>query len=604
MPIAMNRTILLFFALLMMLSSCLPTGLPSQDKLPCATPTCGPCGCPPPSPSSPEEQAALDAIWTAAVATVEAEVTRLVLSATPTPTVSSTPTTTSTATPRPTSTLWRVEPSVTPVSRLREWKYLTDQSILPDFGLGRRYAAQEFSLEQKRTLQQALLTALEQKQFDTGADPFFDIMDALELDWDKDGQTETALLYSLGRSPFIRFSAAIVRGEEVIALAPELLTGEYVEHFFLRAIPLSTDKIALFVQLLTTTSGSGAYLHMNQRMYLLRDDRLQTIWRWEYAGGGRAGWANAWGNSERIRFLHLSGQPELDLLLSRASSEWADFSGWERNGNPGNYLFHSVALPGELLFSWNETTQTYQLTHFYDGAHLRQIRPADFLVHAARVNHPLQMDGSLYDWYQVEYIGALDGYGLGTWGRSPGVYKIQAAFDDSYLYFTAVTDQKNRLWLGFDTDLTGDFKNQTLDTDDLLFEIALSQEEPPACRLSEASLVWPRRAKIEAAIRPWENWDTFCNIELRIPLEWLGLKTPLVPQSGYALRPLLHPKYDELYANNAFTEYHPSAGMLIGFAVIGENEAAMGRNPLNVHFLPLEPRNPTSWGTLLFIADR
>ncbi|GAB4460056.1 MAG: hypothetical protein Kow0070_15770 [Anaerolineales bacterium] len=600
----MNRTILLVFSLLLLLSSCLPPGLPGQEQSPCATPTCGPCGCPPPSPSSLEEQAALDAIWTAAVATVEAEVARLALSATPTPTASSTPTITPTPTPRPTSTLWRVEPSVTPVSRLREWKYITDQSILPDFGLGRRYFAQEFSPEQTRTLQQALLTALKQKQFDTGVDPFFNIADALKLDWDKDGQTETALLYSLGRSPFIRFGAAIVRGEEVIALAPELLTGEYVEHFVLRAIPLSSDKIALFVQLLTTTSGSGVYPRIYQRMYLLRDSQLQTIWRWEYAGGGRVGWANSWADFERIRFLHLSGQPEPDLLLSRASSKWSDFSGWKWDGNPGNYLFYSVSLPGELLFSWNETAQTYQLTHFYDGARLRQIRPADFFVHAARVNRPLKMDGSLYDWYRVEYIGALDGYGLGTWGRSPGVYKIQAAFDDSYLYLAAVTNQKTRLWLGFDTNLAGDFENQTLDKDDLLFEMALSQEEPPACRLTEASLVWPRRAKIEAAIRPWENWDAFCNIELRIPLEWLGLKTPLVPQSGYALRPLLHPKYDRPYANNAFTEYHPSAGTLIGFAVIGENEAARERNPLIVNFFPFEPRNPTTWGTLLFIADR
>ncbi len=600
----MKQTFLPGFVLLLLLSSCLPMDSAGQQQSPCATPTCGPCGCPPPSPSNPEERATLDAIWTAAVATAEAELARLALSATPTPTASSTPTITPTPTPRPTSTLWRVEPSVTPVSRLREWKYITDQSTLPDFGLGRRYSAQEFSFDQEQTLQQVLLTALEQNHFDIGVDPFVDIWDALELDWDRDGQTETALLFSLGRSPFIRLGVAIVRGEEVIALAPELLEGEYAKHFFLRAVPLSPDKISLFVQLLTTTIGSGVYPRIHQRMYLLRNDRLQAIWRWEYAGGGRVGWANAWAAFERIRLLHLSGQPELDLLLSRTSTEWADFSGWEKAGNPENYLFHSVALPGELLFSWNETTQTYQITHFYDEASFRRIRPADFFVHAARVNRPLQMDGSLYDWYQVEYIGALDGYGLGTWGRSPGVYEIQAAFDASSLYLAFQTNQHTRVWLGFDTDLAGDFENQTLDKDDLLLEIMLSQEDSSACRLTEASLVWPRRANIEAAIRPWEKWDAFCNIELRIPLEWLGLKTPLVPQPGYALRPRLHPEYDRLYINNFFTEYYPSPGALIGFAVIGENKAAKEQNPLKDNFLPFEPRNPTTWGTLLFIADR
>lgn len=597
----MKRIIIPVFALLLLLSSCLAMDSAGHEQSPCATPTCGPCGCPPSSPSGPEERATLNAIWTAAVATVQAEVARLALSATPTPTASSTPTITPTPTPRPTSTLWRVEPSVTPVSRLGEWKYVTDQSILPDFGLGRRYSAQEISSERRQTLQQVLLAALEQNHFDIGVDPFVDLWDALELDWDRDGQRETALLFSLGRSPFIRFGAAIVRSEEVIALAPELLTGEYVEHFFLRAIPLSTDKIALFLQLLTTTSGSGVYPRIHQRMYLLRNDQLQALWRWEYGGGGRVGWANSWAAFERIRFLHLSGQPELDLLLSRVSSEWADFGGWERAGNPGNYLFYGVTLPGELLFSWNETTQTYQLSHFYDGARLRRIRPADFFVHAARVNRPLQIDGSLYDWYQVEYIGALDGYGLGTWGRSPGVYQIQAAFDDSFLYLAFHTNQQTRVWLGLDTDLAGDFENQTLDSDDLLFEIMLSQEDSSACRLTEASLVWPRRANIEAAIHSWKKWN-FCNIELRIPLAWLGMKTPLVPRPGYALRPLVHPQYDSYYP--PLTEYYPSPGALIGFALIGENRAAGERKPLKDNFLPFDSQNPATWGTLLFIADR
>ncbi|PWH11996.1 MAG: hypothetical protein DDG60_15405 [Anaerolineae bacterium] len=601
----MKQAVLSCFVVFLLLSACLPINSAGQEHSPCTTPTCGPCGCPPPSLGSPEDRATLDAVWTAAVAAAQTELVRLALSATPTPTASFTPTITPTATPRSTSTLWRVEPSVTPVPRYREWTYITDQSILPDFGLGRRYSAQEFSPEQRGDLQQMLLTALERNHFDISVDPFVELWDALELDWDRDGQTEIALLFSLGRSPYIRFGVAITRGEEVIALAPELLTGEYVEHFFLRAIPLSSDKIALFVQLLTTTSGSGVYPRIAQRMYLMYDGRLKTIWKWGYIGGGRVGWANAWGDFERIRFLHLSGQAELDLLLSRVSSEWTDSSGWERAGNPGNYLFYSVALPGELLFSWNETTQTYQLTHFYDGAHLRPIRPADFIVHAPRINRPLQIDGSLYDWYQVEYIGALDGYGLGTWGRSPGVYAIQAAFDDSYLYLAFRTNQQTRVWLGFDTDLTGDFENQTLDSDDLLFEIALSQAGMPACRLSEASLVWPRRAEIETSIRPWETWDAFCNIELRIPLDWLGLKTPLVPRPGYALRPRLHPQYDWPYIKrNVFTEYYPSPGVLMGFAVMGKNDAARERNPLQVNFLAFEPRNPATWGTLLFIADR
>ncbi len=271
----------------------------------------------------------------------------------------------------------------------------------------------------------------------------------------------------------------------------------------------------------------------------------------------------------------------------------------------GIIFFTALPCLENCSFPGTKTTQTYHLSHFYDGARLRRIRPADFFTYAARVNRPLQIDGSLYDWYQVEYIGALDGYGLGTWGRSPGVYQIQAAFDDSYLYLAFQTNQQTRVWVGFDTSLTGDFENNTLDSDDLLFEIALPQEGDARLPVDDSLLVWPRRAEIEASIRPWENGMLSATSNSAFRSNGWRLKTPLVPYPGYALRPRLHPEKDWPYLNhNGFTEYYPSPGALIGFAVIGENQAAREQNPLKNNFLSFEPRNPATWGTLLFIADR
>lgn len=600
------RPIVLLFAgvFLFSLVACSPNELSSSPSF-CATPTRACCDCLLPSSSNPTEKAVLDAMWLAAVATAEAQVTRLTRSETPSSALFATPTVTPTVTPRPTSTVWRVEPSVTPVSRLRDSYLIRNQSLPPDFGLGRRYSVMDFSLQRQQMLKETLLSSFQQNQFYVDTDTVFGFWDALEFDWDGDGQTEMALLYSLGQPAFMQFGVALIRADRVIALASHFEEGEYAEYFQVRAIPVSNDKTFLLTQLLTTTSGSGIYPRIYQRMYEFRNGQLKTIWNWQYSGGGRVGWANSWGVFERIRFLHLSGQPERDLLLSRVSSEWADFSGWYDAENIGNYLFYSVSLPGELVFSWNEPAREYQLTHFYDGVHLQRIRPANFFVHAARVNRSLVLDGSLYDWYQVEYIRSLRGYGRGNWGRLPGVYETQAAFDDLFLYLAFRTNPKNRIWLGLDTDLMGDFESDTLNHDDLLFHVELNQENASSCQLTKTALVWPRFASIEVASQPSPEWDTVCIVELRIPLEWLRLKQPLISTTGYALRPRLHPEYDSPYLErNVFTEYYPSAGTLIGFAVIGESAIEPQQNHPQLTFLPFEPGNPTTWGTLLFIADR
>lgn len=91
---------------------------------------------------------------------------------------------------------------------------------------------------------------------------------------------------------------------------------------------------------------------------------------------------------------------------------------------------------------------------------------------------------------------------------------------------------------------------------------------------------------------------------LRIPLAWLGLKPPLVSQPGYALRPQLHPEYDSPYADKVFTEYYPRPGAVIGFAIIGENQAVLNMLRLEKDYISFQPANPATWGTLLFIADR
>lgn len=588
---AINRNLPLFFVFMFFTLA----AFGCLDLPAAATPTREPYGClPNNTPSSPEEQAAGSAASTLVAATVNAEAARIALSATPTLNRSLTPIP-PTRTPQPTSTLWRLEPSVTPVSRLRTQQFIIDQNNPPDFGLGRR---RDFSSEEEQTLRRAVLNILEQEDTHDN-EAFFHIWDALELDWDKDGQTETALLYSLDSSPFItRISVAMVRDGQIAALGTDWFKGEYVEHFLLRAIPISADKTALFTQLLTTTSGSGVYPQIYRNMYLWQDGQLRNIWKWEYSGGGRAGWANSWGNFETVRFLHLSGQNELDLLLSRTSGEWAVFD------NPANYLFYNVRLPGELLFSWNERTQTYQLTHFYDGGRLKRIHPADFIVHVPRLTQPLTLDGRFYDWHQIEYMDALNGYGRGNWRRSPGVYEVSAAYDESYLYLGFRAATKTRIWIGLDTALAEDFENETLSEDDFLFELALSEDEPSACRLAQSLLVWSHRVEIEAAAHPWEYSDDFCDIELAIPLNWLPLKLPLVPQPGYALRPQLHPEYDRPYKDNVFTEYYPRPGALMGFALFGENETVEQQEWLRFDLLPFQPQNPATWGTLLFIADR
>lgn len=581
----------LFFLAAGILNAC---GSVSEPPCPTSLPPAALAACQ--AKATQTEAAIYTQVMDTAYAIVRQTMTAAALSATPTPTASPTLTLTSTYTPQPTPTVWRIEPTVTAIARQRSPLALNQPNPLPDFGIG---IERSLTQAQTQALHLALLEFFEEHNQKPDVDTaFFHIFQALEGDWDRDGQTETVFLYALGSFPYQHFGTAMARGEQILQADLNLWKGEFADSFTLRAVPLSPRQTAILVQLRTVTSGSGVYPEIYRRLYLWGQNRLQTIWDWQYSGGGRAGWANSWANNEQIRFLHLSGQPQLDLLLSRTDSEWAQFD------NPGNYLFYSVHLPGELLFSWDEPSQTYQLSHFYDGGRLTRIRPADFFVHAPRLEHPLTLDGSFYDWYQVEYASELDGYGAGNFSRSAGVLRVRAAFDDSFLYLFLQTHTKTRLWLGFDADLSGDFEAHTLNQDDTLFEIQLSQQDPPSCNVEKAGRVFPQPAALQLVSRPMEFWDAFCQMEIRIPLSDLSLPSNLTPRSGYALRPQLDPQYDNSYAGKAFTEYYPQPGALIGFAVIGENEsAAQNASRFGLHFLSWQPEDPATWGTLLFIAD-
>jgi hypothetical protein len=550
------------------------------------------------APQEPYSTLDIDAIYTQAAQTAFVQMTEQALSATPTPTASVTPTITATSTPRPTATVWRIEPTVTYVKTLAVQRPRSGRSELTDFGLGRHI---EFSDDDTNLVKSSLLEFFEAKNKPLNNDTYyFYVLNAIELDLDRDGQDEIAVAYQFGQTPWQKFGVAVLRNGKVLDADVDLLDAEFGQVSFV-VVPLDRQKNGLLFKLYTTTTGSGIHPATFYKMYQWQSDRITIAWDWNYYGGGRLGAAFYKFQEERLRLMHLSGKPELDILLSRKADNLSlSFS------NPENYLHYQVDLPGGLVFSWHEDSHSYRLSHFYNGANVSPIRPVDFIAHAPRVAKPIRIDGTTGDWLQVEYLPALDGYGKGTYHRSFGLFSPQLAWDDKWLYFTLAAHPYSLIYLAFDTDLQSDFEVGELNEDDYLFEIDMrpltDEMALQPCLGYTARQIHPHPAKMDVATSVLGNSIQHCQVEGRISLRSLGITTAPVRYPGYALQ-VLPTTLTGIEKTYPFTLYRPSSGKLIGFAVFAENEISAQSYQTN-QFLSFSPHDPTTWGTLIFISDR
>jgi len=596
--------------------ACLSCGCDSEPQCPTSLPSAELAVC---QASITQTHQAINTQALSAAQTLVAQtVISAALSATPTPTASATPTARPTRTPIPTSTVWRVEPVATSVTM--PYKYLDIYGVddLPSFDVGSRWKTHSFdengdgepdlflytdlTVEQEQNWRQSLLEFLikrgdvSQIDIDNNA---FAVLDALDIDLDRDGSRETAFAYVFGPIPHVYsvVGVAAMRDGKILDSTPLDWQGENVEAMRLIGVPISSSQNAVLAHLTTVTSGSGVYPHIYRRLLVLENDKLRIAWDWEYFGGGRAGASFQEYHNETIRFLNLTSHTEKNLLLSRKTEKFSS-----PFDNPANYLNYALELPGELVFSW--VNGKYQLTHFYNGDSFVPIRPLYFLTHAPKMNTPLLMDGDRNDWYQVEYQDALRGFGVENYSRSPGLRSFRMAWDDNWLYFQLETDPYSLIHLAFDSDLQGDFDSHILNQDDSVFQINLippSGGYAPQCKLYESAMIYPRKETISAQSVDTGAFEGVCRLEGKIPLSLLGLASPLVVKTGYALQ--WQDTTPSIYLPYSFTQYLPSSGQVIGFVAFSENKPMEKLYSLRELIHP-NLQDPTTWGTLIFISDR
>ncbi len=321
--------------------------------------------------------------------------------------------------------------------------------------------------------------------------------------------------------------------------------------------------------------GVGVYLDGQTILYRWDGRAFVPIWQRTTAGGGRQGAGFGSRMGEAVWLEDVDGNGQAEILLKHI--EGMQDTVWTYRAV--NYL---LQLPGALAFRWDG--EAYVPGYFVDEGRVIPVRPRLPLIFAPRLSYPLIADGDLSDWAQIEYWHSLElkrEHGLSRPGAT-------VAWDEQFLYLTAEVVPGQILTIALDTDLSGDFGNVALNADDVLLEAALPAsldcQNPVIIRLR-----YPQQETLraQAAARPLPYAAPFCTLELAIPLDTLGLdERTLVPEIGWVIGGL---EPDDL------REYHPRAGQIIGFAI-----AVNGRGSTP----GFRPDDPTTWSTLIFIADR
>jgi hypothetical protein len=527
--------------------------------------------------------------YAAAFTVVAQTVTSSALSATPTPTASATPTVTPTHTPVPTSTTWRVEPVATTVSYTHIPLDVYGIENLPS-SIGKSVT---FSQEQKNVVGEKIVAFMKEHNIQN---PFYGeaifINELISADLDGDGRNEMAVSYTLANKgvlydfPNYGVGVAVLKNQDIIAVTPPEIKGEFTQT---RLVPvqISHNQVGLLYHAVTTTSGSGLFPYIYRKIFILEDGSLKTIWDWNYFGGSKAGSGYQKFSNEKIEVKYLTGQSHVDIFLSRQTTGWGLGS-----DNPTNYFNYDLHLPGGFVFSWNG--EKYALSHYYDGKALTPIRAADFIVHAPRIE-----TGSIM---QIEYHGALEGYGFGNRGRSVEAMPYDLAWDEKSLYMNVSVypvgpiKKHSTVWIALDTDLQGDFDNHVLNEDDRLLKIEV--ENPAHCDKDlSVQMVYPHVLSI-----PFENHSQLesCEVKLVIPLGLLGLDIPTPKQPAKILK-FMDDAWYPLH------QYFPQSAKTIGFAVFSENTEKETLTALKfrqwLHLLPFDSQDPTTWGTLIFMSD-
>lgn len=336
-----------------------------------------------------------------------------------------------------------------------------------------------------------------------------------------------------------------------------------------RAVSLAVGELGLFFNRMLLHQGSGAHREQLTTLYRWCGTFFDPIWQRTTAEGGRQGAGYGSFMWEQVALQKISNSETVTALLQHSEALQDSF-------HRQNY---ALDFPGAFAYEWGGEAFTQTPTRFVNEAQITPIRPRLPLYFAPRVSEPITIDGREDDWFQIEYRSSLS---LNPNEGAPRP-NFMVAWDDEWLYFIAKAKTVQKFFIAFDVDLSSDFVQNTLSDDDIVWDMTVTV--PMACTaVAEPHLPRP----LESYQKPYRFRallsDNHCVSELAIPLDMLGLADEsLAPEIGWVTGET------DPYQQR---QYHPRAGKVIGFATnVGGDDS-------------YHPDDPSTWTTLIFMADR
>jgi hypothetical protein len=358
----------------------------------------------------------------------------------------------------------------------------------------------------------------------------------------------------------------------------------------IRPVRLGANSVGIVAHLLQRISGTGGHNDRWIILYEWNERALELPWQHVVEHGNSTGVGHSRSAQEAVWIQDIDGDGRVEVLLSDRIDQQMSASD-PRAIRPWtvNYVFH---MPGTLGLRRSLGRTTYQAAYWLQDGQVTPIRPQGPVGLAPRLSEPISIDGEDSDWHQIEHASW---WGVRFWeneyyGFSP---LPAAAWDERMLYLKvdAYNEYTNRsVRVALDADLFGDFDRHHLDGDDFVVQFSFSKDTPSeqAQLLVSSQVLRPRNATFEVqAAATLHGNGTCCSLEIAIPLEQLGLDgTELVPVPGWVTGG---------EEPNARREYYPRTGQMIGLALDLGDEVSSDVYRMD---------DPTTWNTLIFIADR
>jgi len=421
----------------------------------------------------------------------------------------------------------------------------------------------------------------------------------IEFDLDADGRPETLWTYRL--DPIYKESTLAPVYElwlTILDADGRLLWQEPIQNIeTLCSLSVSTTPVQL------GPGSTGLLVHrMSQNnacrggplgraiLYGWREGRLVRLLDRMVSNSGAGRGASIFRESISLRDVDGDGWAEV-LLSDRYKFFTMDGRTTVAYGRYPSYEFY---WPGTLALRRDTDSSSCLPAYYMNGEQRTSIRSSWPIVFAPRLSQPLVVDGYQNDWWQVEYNVwdplRIENDTVDLILRPSPLPAV--SWDDQMLYLvTDRTGPGRTIIITLDTDLSGDSSDATLSEDDFVFVLTVPEPRPTD---DEQRDVVPVRTLNSGGKQVDVQAVTVLSrarnqriLEIAIPLDQIGLNSAaLVPIPGWV---------GGSAGGIGEREYHPRAGQAIGLAVDVSGWASSDAYLVD---------NPTTWNTLIFIADR